>query len=242
MYIPNDRLSSEIASIQYVFNNDEKEAALLIKAQTPALKALIVGSPMKLLFGKKDNYLCVGAKISDMPDSPALILTPQIESEDHKALIQSINQRKFAVFLFNEMDINLASSTVEITEEISNQLTSFIGAEDQLYVGKLNDEVSHAVDCFVYSIDQTQKYKKAEKIPTIEACVKINDWKTNDIYFFNNDSYSEINIASTFEGRNFENTIWSSLISVFPTTLYKRPTVKNGEKTREFTDVFAFYR
>lgn len=246
MHIPSekvyDRMRSEVASIWYVPANDGEETALLIKAPTPTLKALIVGCPMQLLFGKMGNYLCVGVRIEDMPDTPALISGPQIEFEEHEALVQSMKKRKFPIFLFNEMDICLASSAVEITEEISTQLSLFIGDKNQLYFGDFNDEVSHAVDCFVYSIDQTQKYQNAHNIPTLEVCVKVAPWKANSIYFINNDIYNEINIANKLEGTNFENTIWSSLESVFPTTLYKSPTVKNGEKRREFTDVFAFHK
>ncbi|MBS7175013.1 MAG: hypothetical protein KH056_02385 [Clostridiales bacterium] len=235
-------MRSEVVSIWYVPANDGEETALLIKAPTPTLKALIIGCPIQLLFGKMNNYLCIGIRIKDMPNTPALISGPQIDLEEHKALMQSIKQRKFPIFLFNEMDICVASSSVEITEEISAQLSLFIGNENQLYVGKFNDEVSHAVDCFVHSIDKMQQYQNAHAIPTLEVCVKIDTWKTNSIYFINNDSYNEINIASNLEGANFENTIWGSLESVFPKTLYKSPTVKNGEKVRKFIDVFAFHQ
>ena len=246
MHIPSEkvynRMRSEVVSIWYVPANDGEETALLIKAPTPTLKALIIGCPIQLLFGKMNNYLCIGIRIKDMPNTPALISGPQIDLEEHKALMQSIKQRKFPIFLFNEMDICVASSSVEITEEISAQLSLFIGNENQLYVGKFNDEVSHAVDCFVHSIDKMQQYQNAHAIPTLEVCVKIDTWKTNSIYFINNDSYNEINIASNLEGANFENTIWGSLESVFPKTLYKSPTVKNGEKVRKFIDVFAFHQ
>ena len=43
------------------------------------------------------------------------------------------------------------------------------------------------------------------------------------------------------EGATFENTIWGALESVFPNTLYKSPRIQHGEKTREFTDVFAYH-
>lgn len=246
MHIPSERvynrMCSEVASIWYVPANDWEETALLIKAPTPTLKALIVGCPMQLLFGRMDDYLCIGVRIEDIPNAPALLSGPQIVLEEHKALVQSIKQRKFPVFLFNEMDICLASSAVEISDEESTQLSLFIGDENQLYVGDFNDEISHAVDCFVHSIDGTQKYQNAHKIPTLEVRVTVDSWKTNSIYFINNSTYSEINIANKLEGANFENTIWGSLESVFPTTLYKSPTVQNGEKRREFTDVFAFHK
>ena len=42
---------------------------------------------------------------------------------------------------------------------------------------------------------QNATVPKPHTIPTLEVCVKIDTWKTN-IYFINNDSYNEINIAS----------------------------------------------
>lgn len=96
----------------------------------------------------------------------------------------------------------------------------------------------------------TAKRKEENKIIRLAAYCRVSSdsadqlapWKANSIYFINNDIYNEINIANKLEGTNFENTIWGSLESVFPTTLYKSPTVKNGEKRREFTDVFAFHK
>ena len=61
MHIPSERIYSqmraEVASIWYVPANDGEEVSLLIKAPTPTLKALIMGCPIHLLFGKKDTYL-----------------------------------------------------------------------------------------------------------------------------------------------------------------------------------------
>lgn len=245
VHIPSERIynqmRAEIASLWYVPANDGEETTLIIKATTPTLKALIAGCPMQLLFGKKDNYLCTGARIEDMPDTPIILSTAQIVSEEHKALIQSIKQRKFPICLFNEMDICLASSSIDISEEDASAILEFIGDEDALYVGKYNDAVSHAMDCFVFSSDNTQTYPNACEIPTIQIVPKIGEWETNTAYFINNDSCHGINIADKMEGETFENTIWGALESVFPTTLYKSPQVQHGEKTREFTDVFAYH-
>ena len=74
MHIPSQRVRqemiSEAASIWYVPANDRAETAILIKAPTPSIKALVAGCSMKLMFGKSGNYLCTGATIADVPDAP----------------------------------------------------------------------------------------------------------------------------------------------------------------------------
>lgn len=246
MHIPSERvynrMRSEAASVWYVPANGGEETAFLIKAPTPSLKALIKGCSIQLLFGKKDNYLCIGVRIEDMPDTPLVLSGAQIVSEEHMAFFQSMKQREFPVFLFNEMDVCVASSNINISDEDSSNLFDLIGDNSSLlYTGDFNDAVSHAIDCFDFSIDKTKTYPNACKIPIVEITPKLSEWKTPEIYFINKDSYHEINISSKDEGEIFENTIWGSLESIFPTTLYKNPQVLHGNSKREFTDVFAFH-
>lgn len=96
MHIPSERIYNsmlaEHAHVWCVPVNNGDETALLIKSITPSLKALITGCQIQLLFGKKDNYLCTGARIYDMPDAPLLISESQIVSEEHAALVQSMKQ------------------------------------------------------------------------------------------------------------------------------------------------------
>lgn len=246
MHIPSERvynsMLAEAAHVWYVPANNGDETALLIKSITPSLKALTAGCQLQLLFGKKDNYLCTGARIYDMPDTPLLLSEPQTVSEEHTALVQSMKQRKFPIFLFNERDICVASSTVEISEEDSSALLELIGDENLLYTGKFNDDVSFAVDCFDTSIDKTSVFPNAYEIPTIEITPKIGKWETYDIYFASTDSHRGINIADKSEGKNFESIVQASLEFVFPTTLYKNPQIQHGDTKREFTDVFAYYK
>ena len=54
MHIPSEKvynkMRSEIASLWYVPANDGDETALIIKAPTPTIKAVILGCPLKLFF------------------------------------------------------------------------------------------------------------------------------------------------------------------------------------------------
>ena len=85
MHIPSERIYSEIRSnnaiVRYVPTNGGTETALLIKAPTPSLKAMIAGCAFKLIYGKKDNFLCIGISIEDVPGAPLLISNEQIVPE-----------------------------------------------------------------------------------------------------------------------------------------------------------------
>lgn len=94
MHIPSARIYNKMcsadAALWYVPANEGKETAFIIKAPTPAIKALIAGCPFQLIFGKTNSYLCRGVRIEDMPDTPILISGAQIVDGEHKALIKSI--------------------------------------------------------------------------------------------------------------------------------------------------------
>lgn len=102
MYIPNEKIKSKMnaekACIWYVPTNHDKDCALLIKAPTAALKAIILGCPIQLFFGLKDNFLCVGTKITDIPDNPLLLFKVQCCGVEHNALVQLCKQKSFQSF------------------------------------------------------------------------------------------------------------------------------------------------
>ena len=236
-----DKMRSEDASLWYVSIGHKGENILIIKAPTPTIKALVVGCPIQLLFGKKDSYLCIGARIYDMPDTPVLISRAQTELQEHCSLINLMKNRKFDIFLYNEMDVCVASASAEISNEESIAFSEFIQGNTSFYVGKNDDNVSQAVDCFDFSIDNTHLFSEVSKIPVIEICPIVKSWRTNSIYFLYDDSCYDINVSNENEGENFEKTIWASLKPVFPSTLYKSPDVVAGNEKREFTDIFAYY-
>ena len=241
MYMLYDKMRSEVASLWYAPTSHGGENALIIKAPTPTIKALIVGCSMQLIYGKKDSCLCIGARINDMPDTPVLISRAQTELQEHQTLISLMKDKRFNIFIYNEMDICVASASAKISNDDSLSFLKFIQDQTSFYVGKLDDNVSHAVDCFDFSIDNTRLFPNAHKIPLIEIYPAIKSWNTKNIYFLHDDFCCEINVANEDEGDNFEKTIWASLKSVFPSTLYKSPEVDCGNKKREFTDIFTYY-
>ena len=245
MHIPSERIYNEIrsedASLWYVTANGDDDLAFLIKAPTSCIKALIAGCPLQLFFAVHKRFLCIGAKITDIPDSPVFISGVQRYGEEHQALIRALTKRRFPIFLFNEMDINLAWTNIELSEQDAYDVLKLIENKDELYVGPFTVEASHALDCFCYSVEESDAYPNAHVIPIHTASVTFDKWRATNNHFYSTHKSHHITIDEKNEGETFERIIWASLESVFPLTFYKSPLVKIGEKTRELTDVFSFY-
>lgn len=246
MHLPSERvykeLRSEEVSLWIVPANDGEELALLIKAPSSAIKALIAGCPLNLIFGRKGSYLCAGAQIQDMPDAPMLISGCQRNEEEHQALLRLIKEKQTPVFLFNEMDVCLAWSDLKLNESDALQLVKLLHKEPAIYSGPFSPECSHALDCFVYSVDPAQTYPGATTIDLVTVQALLGPWCANNVSFVGFSESQTIIIDHQNEGEIFERAIWASLESVFPMTLYKSPQVQIGKNMRELTDILTFYK
>lgn len=245
MFIPNERVYREIraenASLWFVPANEGTVVALLVKAPSSTIKAIITGCPVRLLFGKTGPYLSAGIRIFDTPDSPILISGSQRQEEENQALVRALLERRLPIHLFNEMDVCQASSTLECEMGAASQAAQMVGDVSQLYVGPFTSECSHALDCFCYSTGNTELYPGATSIPLVEVPTTISPWQTNQVSFLGAREQLRISIGDRDEGEMLERAVWASLESVFPLTLYKSPQVKIGNVKRELTDVLAFY-
>ncbi|WP_149331787.1 nuclease-related domain-containing protein [Halopseudomonas laoshanensis] len=246
MHIPSERVYSEMrseaASLWIVPANEGEEIAILIKAPSSSIKALIAGCTLEFLFGKHNEYLCNGVRIHDMPDAPILISGAQRNNEEHRALLRLLNDLTGPVFLFNEMDVCLAWTNLTITESDASRLKESIGESSSIYTGNFTSDCSHALDCFCYSADQTKTYPGASLIPLELVGPGLEPWRINNNSFIGIRENHSLVIDEKNEGEIFERAIWASLESVFPFNIYKNPKVIIGKKTRELTDILAFHQ
>lgn len=245
MNMPSTRIfnemMSESASVWYVPANRGEEIAVLIKATTPAIKALLYGCDFTLQFGKKDNILCVGVNVIDVPDASLFFSRVERHLEEHLALIRVLKERKFPLFLFNEMNMCVARTNAELLEQDASEILGFIGEASSLYVGRFTKAVSHALDCFCDSVEKSNMYPNSHPIPFCEIKPSLEAWRINSNIFLGVHEYNTLEIDDINEGDLFERTIWAALESTFPLTLYKNPQVVLGNKTRELTDILSFY-
>jgi hypothetical protein len=245
MHIPSARVRSEMnsedASLWFVPANEGTEIAALIKAPTTSIKALLARCNFEIVLGRDQAHLCAGIRIFDMPDAPILICGLQRHNEEHLALNRALRERRFPLFLFNEMDLCVAWTTVEITEADAASALLLVEAHSSNYVGPFGPHESHVLDCFVYTEDPTVELPGARKISTVRIPGHSSAWTAITNTFIGNFDHHTIIVDSADEGAVLENAVWSALESVFPLGLYKSPQVTTGNKTRELTDVLASY-
>jgi hypothetical protein len=114
--------------------------------------------------------------------------------------------------------------------------------DKNLYVGEFTTAAREALDCFDFSLNKKRKFPNVQNIPIFKIAASTSPWTTIDNIFYGHQEAKTIKIDDKNEGEMLERTVWASLESVFPNSLYKSPTVKVGDKLRELTDVFSFYK
>lgn len=246
MHIPGRRihneLRSETAGVWFVPANGGEEIAILIKASTSILKSMIHGCKLGFVFGSRRNFLCCGARIYDIPDSPVFTCNIQRHLEEHTALSRFLNERTAPLFLFNELDVCVAWADVSISQDSSEMITSLLDPIKEKYTGSFTSQCSQALDDFCFSADSTQKFDSATKFETLEIHVAQGQWTSNHISFAGNYDLKTIVLDEVDEGSVLEKSIWASLESVFPFGLHHSPVIRIGNKERELIDVLTSYR
>ena len=245
MHIPSARvykeMRSEVASIWFVPAAGDGDVALLLKSTSAGLKALVAGCPMSLVFGVQNNFLCAGVRIYDIPSHPLFVCGVERHEEDVPTLRRILDLRNIPMFLFNELDVCVAWSNVMLVETDAQAIKNTI-SESSFYVGPFNNAASHALDCFCYSTDRTQKADDVTIIEFTEVPVTFEKWHANHISFVGVNDSQTVVINDPDEGTVLERATWAALESVFPLTLHMSPQIKVGEKVRELTDVMASHK
>ncbi|WP_163613663.1 hypothetical protein [Klebsiella variicola] len=242
MHIPSqhikEAMSAEKASLWFVPAVGNDDVAFLIKAPSLILKSIVNGCSVELVISVKDDLIYCAIKINDIPGSPVWISKVLQQEDDISSLIKILKYKKTPVFLFNELDISVSWADLTINNETHSILEKIKNARHTPL--RKNKITVKAIHDYFDEININSPNLSTNEL-THEFPFTCNDWYTTQNHFIGFNESKIIDIFSLDEGGNFENTIWSSLESVFPYTLYASPQVKIGDKKRELTDILAFY-
>lgn len=246
IHIPSQRVASEMrsedASSWFVPAIGDPELAFLLKAPTTTLKALLSGASMELLLARADARLCVGVRVSDQRDSPVAFFGVARHAEEHVALERALMERRVPAFLFNEMDVCIASSEMVIDAGDARKALEHVGDVRELYVGPFDEAGAEALDRFTISIDAAADIRGVTPLTIVDTPVSFTIWTPNGVSFVGLRGSESFRLSDLDEGEVLEQVVWASLESVFPFTLFKNPQVRIGQKRREFTDVLAYHQ
>ncbi|MHA7846201.1 hypothetical protein [Serratia sp. D1N4] len=220
--------------------DDVNDLAILIKAPTTSIKAMITGCDFDVILGVENNILCYSLRIFDTIDTPLFISGCIINEEEIVATRKLTKEKKAIVYLFNELDFCIGWSRFSIELGNTGVEEKFFEKSGALYRGEIDDKCNHAMDCLRLSIEQDGAKPNPELIELYKMTIKTERWNINTLIVIGQHESNSIELDNPNEGEMLERAIWSSLESVFPLTIYKSPRVKIGDKVRELTDVLAF--
>lgn len=249
MHIPSTEIYKEMlheaAGVWFVPAVGTDTHAILLKAPTNILKAIMTGCEVKISFAidQSNNppILVTCVQIYDDKDSPVMILTPHIKLIEHDALSEILSRKSTPLFLFDELSRNIAwaeSSWSQDTDKISQLISSFQSLNTEAPI----EGVQSALDNLQISLDSAITIPSATQIDFEQTKLVSHGFNTVDIYSYSvNDKSYMFNALSKDEGGGFEQSAWQLLESLFGHHLYKSPqTISDSEKKRELTDIFGF--
>jgi hypothetical protein len=248
MHIPSEdvykKILHEAAGIWFVPSIGADAHAILLKAPTNVLKALMAGCEVKVTFAfdRSANapILVSCIQIYDDEASPLMVFNPHRNRIQHSALLEILNRESTPLFLYDELSRNIAwaqSSWSGHPDKIFQLISSF----QDLYTGESTDDVQHALDNLQISLDSAITIPFATRIGFEQIGLRSLSFNTKDIYSFSvNDKAKMFNALGEDEGGGFEQTTWQLLESLFDYQLYKSPqTISDSGRKRELTDIFG---
>ncbi|MEO5911272.1 MAG: nuclease-related domain-containing protein [Pelobium sp.] len=238
-----NELIIEESLLWYVYTDHTTK--IMVKAPTIALKSIFKGCKVELLFGKdlssEESFFHIGIKIHDIPTNGLIIIKTSRFIEDHISLHEVMKQERTYVEFYNELNMCCMYSYLSIDSADRNKVLTLLENLDQLYSGDLNDKAIHSLDCFEYSIDESFKISNVGRIDILKISIVFSGLKTLIIDYVGLNESNEIILDDSNEGDYFEKQIWALLDNIFPFNTYKNPIIIKNSKTRELTDIFAYY-
>lgn len=248
MHIPSSDIYPELmfepAGIWFVPSRGTDTHAILLKASSNGLKALITGASLNIGFSLKDTQLgkilLSAVYIEDDKTAPLIIVSPHIQDFQQTALIDILRLRTCTpIFFFDELGRNIAEAECEFDDKYKNDVINLIGNPDQLYAGKANEDVIAAIDSFIKVADGVKENEPFALQQIIVTKLVLTQFEVFDLHSVAGREVQSFSIADADEGGGLEQSIWHLLKGLFMDKLYRSPRVDKGGKMRELTDILA---
>lgn len=241
MHFPSERIRremySEDASLWFTLANDGTEEAILLKAPTTAIKAIMQGCDLRIALGRVGNQLCWGVRIFDVPERALTISGSIREHDEHQALDRILTKVSTPLFLYNELDFCVAWAAVSFDASEATTLREMLQAKPAPAAGPFDRGTSMALDAFDRILNGGEKQVAPGSF--VELKVTAGAWTAAKIAVAGVNDFKRIDISNVDEGSVLEALTWSALESVFPLTLHHAPIVREGLKDRELIDVVS---
>jgi len=245
VYIPSASILRIIRSEQFGVwaesYNEGSCSALLAKAPTTSIKAVLQGCKVQLIVGEntlEKKFLAVALKIFDTEEAPLLMPMAARTQREINGLIDLLRRKHFSFTIYDELSspICYGEGFIEIPTE--NSLLQHSDTSDFYPVDNLT-VANEVIDSFCYSIDPA--YGTSRKHDSTVGYFPLNLTTVKPMLVISTTEFGSVDYqaASLEEGQTQEKQLAHFLAYNFRDKIYHSPQVKIGGKVRELTDVLA---
>lgn len=221
----------QLIRIDYAKGTKSFEPTLLVKGSTLLLKYMVLGARLRFHLARVSGRLLYAFTAYDDPSKPAMLWSVVENEAEVTALQGLISGEPSPIFLFNELALNVAWSTVQVRfpSEVS---------------GWINNATRGKVDYTAITEEADDLLKRAFKGTTTPdellsaEIVLIEEWHAVFNHFImSHGSNSPVDLFSLDEGGQQEQlAVWLT-DSLHPRGVHHSPQIPKGNGTRELTDI-----
>lgn len=215
----------QLVRFEYIGGSDGFEPTILLKGSTLLLKYLTQGAHLKLVLSRIGDRLLYGVKVLDDELRPGVLWSLVEDSDEIIALSALTNRESCVLFLFNELALNVAWTTVQV--KTAHAIHDLIGGT---ILGPSNYDSLKGKISAALSEGRVIDLHVSEK------------WHPVHNHFITSfGSNSPVDLFSQDEGGQQEQlAIWLT-DSLHPLGVHHSPQIPKGTGHRELTDVILSY-
>ncbi|MGN8118073.1 hypothetical protein [Labrys sp. 22185] len=227
----------QLVRFDYAEGKDACEPTLLIKGTALILKYIMRGVALQFVAARvRGDRLLYGLLIFDDATGPTLIWSIMERAEEQQALFRLAEGEICQVFLFNELAINVAWTTIPLN--VSSSRLGSLAASAAL--GKIDHGAMGS------AVEQVMLRARAGDAADPELLVvdmpTVTDWRIfKNTLITSQASASHLDQFDLDEGRQQEKLITWLTDNLMPSVSIDQPQVRKGKKLRELTDALLSY-
>ncbi len=175
VHVPAARVQKEMirepASIWFVPAEGTDTHAILLKAPTNVLKAIVQGCRLEFIFGldiqANHRILCTAAKVYDDLVAPFIVSGVQLSSEEHQALCEVLYRPSAPIYFFDELNRCVSWTEASFDRKSADAVVRLVGSPARLHIDSFDEKASKALDNFDLSLDPNRVDEFAQARPDL---------------------------------------------------------------------------
>ncbi|SDR53431.1 hypothetical protein SAMN05443026_5601 [Burkholderia orbicola] len=225
----------QLIRLDYAKGKDSFEPTLLVKGSTLLLKFMVLGARLRFHLARVNGCLLYALTAYDDPSKPATLWSVVENEAEVTALRGLASGEPSPIFLFNELALNVAWSTVKASfpSEVNGWISNAtLGKGDYTAIAK---EAGVLLERAFNGTTTPDELLSAE-------IVRIDEWHAVFNHFItSHGSNSPVDLFSRDEGGQQEQlAVWLT-DSLHPRGVHHSPQIPKGNGTRELTDILLSY-